>query len=128
MMKRPRVKYIICCLILTLIEAIRLAMDEKVERVYKQREPACQCRRHKRRTSDPWLGKIPERRRRQPTPALVPGESMDRGACWAAVHGVAESGASERPSTRACTNSATAILLSQVLKNYLKFWVFLADM
>ena len=33
------------------------------------------------------------RRRRQwhPTPVLLPGKSMDRGAWWAAVHGVTKS-------------------------------------
>ena len=35
-----------------------------------------------------------------------------------------ESDTTKRPSTRACTNSATTILLSQVLKNYSKLWVF----
>ena len=28
---------------------------------------------------------------RHPTPVLLPGKSMDRGAWWAAVHGVAKS-------------------------------------
>ena len=33
-----------------------------------------------------------ERRRQwHPTPVLLPGKSMDRGAWWAAVHGVAKS-------------------------------------
>ena len=39
------------------------------------KEPACQCRRHKRRRFDPWFGKIPWRRAWQPTPAFLPGES-----------------------------------------------------
>ena len=34
---------------------------------------------------DPW------RRKWQPTAVFLPGESMDRGAWWAAVHGVAKS-------------------------------------
>ena len=32
-----------------------------------------------------------QRRRWHPTPVLLPGKSMDRGAWWAAVHGVAKS-------------------------------------
>ena len=31
------------------------------------------------------------RRQWQPTPVLLPGKSMDSGAWWAAVHGVAKS-------------------------------------
>ena len=38
-----------------------------------------------------WMGKIPWRRKWQPTPVFLPGESMDRGAWWATVHGVAKS-------------------------------------
>ena len=36
------------------------------------------------------LQKIPCRRKRQPTPVYLPGKSMDRGAWWATVHGVAK--------------------------------------
>ena len=39
------------------------------------KEPACQCRRHKRRGFSPWVGKIPWRRAWQPTPVFLPGES-----------------------------------------------------
>ena len=38
------------------------------------KEPACQCRRHKRGGFEPWLGKITCRRKRQPTPVFLPGE------------------------------------------------------
>ena len=34
-------------------------------------ESACQCRRH---GFDPWVGKIPERKKWQPTPVFLPGE------------------------------------------------------
>ena len=33
------------------------------------------CRRHKRCRFDPWVGKIPWRRKWQPTPVFLPGES-----------------------------------------------------
>ena len=38
------------------------------------KEPTWQCRRHKRRGFDPWVGKIPWRRKWQPTPTLLPGK------------------------------------------------------
>ena len=39
------------------------------------KEPACQCRGHKRYGFNPWVGKIPWRRAWQPTPVFLPGES-----------------------------------------------------
>ena len=50
------------------------------------KEPACQCRRHKRHVFDPWVGKIPWRKKWQPTPVVLPGESIDRGAWHTTVH------------------------------------------
>ena len=47
---------------------------------------ACQCRRCKRYTSDPWVRKIPPRRTWQPTPVFLPGKSWQ-----ATVHDFAES-------------------------------------
>ena len=37
-----------------------------------------QCRRHKRCRLDPWIGKIPWRRKWQPTPVFLPGQSQGR--------------------------------------------------
>ena len=39
------------------------------------KEPACQCRRHERHGFDPWVGKMPWRRKWQPIPVFLPGES-----------------------------------------------------
>ena len=39
------------------------------------KEPACHGRRHKSHGFDPWVGKIPWRRKWQPTPVFLPGES-----------------------------------------------------
>ena len=39
------------------------------------KEPACQCRRHKRHESDPWVRTIPRRREWLPTPVFLPGKS-----------------------------------------------------
>ena len=41
----------------------------------RSKEPACQCRRHKRLGLHPWVGKMPWRRAWQPTPVFLPGES-----------------------------------------------------
>ena len=47
------------------------------------KESDCQCRRHRRQGLDPWVRKIPWRRKRQPAPVFLPGNPMDRGA-WGA--------------------------------------------
>ena len=39
------------------------------------KESAYQCRRPKRCKFDPWVGKIPWKRKWQPTPVLLPGKS-----------------------------------------------------
>ena len=39
------------------------------------KEPACQWRRCQRPGFNPWVGKFPCRRKWQPTPAFLPGES-----------------------------------------------------
>ena len=42
------------------------------------KELACQCRRHKRRGFDPWVGTIPWRRAWQPTAVFLPGEPHEQ--------------------------------------------------
>ena len=49
------------------------------------KESTCQCRRHR---FNLCIRKIPWRRKWQPTPVFLPGESHGRGAWWATVHGV----------------------------------------
>ena len=44
------------------------------------KEICLQCRSHRRRRFNPWVGKIPWRRARQPTIIFLLRESMDRGA------------------------------------------------
>ena len=39
------------------------------------KESAFKCRRHKTHGFDPWVGKIPWRRKWQPTPVFLPGKS-----------------------------------------------------
>ena len=55
------------------------------------KESICQCRRLRKREFDLWIGKIPWRRKWQPTPVFLPGKSMDRGAWLATVHAVTKS-------------------------------------
>ena len=42
------------------------------------KESACQCGRHRRHGFDPWVGKIPWRRKWQPTPVFLPGQSHEQ--------------------------------------------------
>ena len=39
------------------------------------KESACQCRRHKTHSFDPWVRKIPWSRKWQPAPTFLPGKS-----------------------------------------------------
>ena len=56
------------------------------------KEPPCQRRRHKRLRFNPWVRKIPWRRKWQFTPVFLPGESHGhRGAGRATVHGFTKS-------------------------------------
>ena len=43
-------------------------------------ESSCQCRGHKRRGLDPWVGKIPWSRNWQPAPVFLPGKSHGQGS------------------------------------------------
>ena len=52
-------------------------------------EPNCQCRRHR---FDPWIGKIPWRRKWQPTPVFFLENSLDRGAWRATIRGITREG------------------------------------
>ena len=52
------------------------------------KESACQCRRPE---FNPWVGKIPCRRKWQPPPELLPGEPHGQRTWWATVHGVMKS-------------------------------------
>ena len=56
------------------------------------KESACQCRRYRRPAFNPWGGKIPWRRKWQPTLGFLPGESHgQRSLAGYTVHGIAKS-------------------------------------
>ena len=44
-----------------------------------RKESAYKCKRHKRPRFDPWVGKIPWRRKWQPIPVFFLGESHGQG-------------------------------------------------
>ena len=52
------------------------SLPQQLMKLTSPSEPACQCRRHKRRGFDPCVWKIPRRRKWQPTPVFLPAESM----------------------------------------------------
>ena len=49
------------------------------------------CLPSRRPTFEPWVGKIPWRRKQHPTPVLFLGNPVDRGTWRAMVHGVHKS-------------------------------------
>ena len=65
--------------ILLSVELCPLPPSTSFPDVASGKEPACQCRRNKRRRLNPWVGKIPWRRTWQPTPLFLPGESNGQG-------------------------------------------------
>ena len=62
-----------------------------------------QCRRLQ---FDPWVGEIPWRREWLPTPVFLPGDSIDREAWRAAVHGITRVG-HDRVTNTSLLTSAT---------------------
>ena len=54
------------------------------------REPACQYRRRKRLSFNPWVGKMPWSGAWQPTPVLLPGGSHRQGSLAGYSHRVTE--------------------------------------
>ena len=55
--------------------------------VLSGKESTCQCRKY---WFDPWVGRIPWRRKWQPTPAFLPGKSLGQRKLSTTVQGVAE--------------------------------------
>ena len=71
--------------------------------IHSDKKSTCRCRRCR---FDPWVRKIPGKRKLQPTAVFLLENLMDRGTWQATVHGVAKSDATERPHTH--THSPTA--------------------
>ena len=68
------------------------------------KEPACQCRTHKRPRLNPWVRKIPWGRAWQPTPVFLPGEFHgQRSLEGYSLLGHKESGMTEAICVHTCT-------------------------
>ena len=66
------------------------------------KETTCQCRGYKRCRFEPWVSKVPWRRKWQPTPVFLPGESHgQRSLAGYSPRGHKESDMTERLSTHA---------------------------
>ena len=52
-----------------------LVTDEQQQEVAQCKESVCECRRHKRCGFNPWVWKIPRRRKWQPAPVFLPRKS-----------------------------------------------------
>ena len=73
-----------------------------LSRWHSGKESACQCRSRRVHGLDPWIGKIPWRRKWQPTPVFLPGESHgQRSLAGYSPWGCKESDMSKRLSTHA---------------------------
>ena len=69
---------------------------------------------------DPWVRKILWRRKWQPTPVLLPGESHDGGGWQAIVHGVTNSQTGLSDFTHSLTHyMGRASLIARLVKNLL---------
>ena len=78
---------IICSEVLKTQVYIQYSASRGLPRWLSGTESTGQCRRLR---FHPWVGKIPWRRKWQPTPAFLPGNPMDTGAWRAAVPAVAK--------------------------------------
>ena len=69
--------------------------------IYSSKESACQYRRCRRHSFDPWVGKIPWSRKWQPTPVFLPGKSHEqRSLADYSPRGCKELDTSERLNTQ----------------------------
>ena len=84
------------------------------------KEPACQCRRQKRRGFDPWLWKIPWRRTWQPTLVFLPGKSHGERS-WAGYrHLVAISKADVSQHTHTHWRLTSLLFCSSVVPSFFR--------
>ena len=58
------------------------------------------------------------RRKWQPTPVFLPGESQDSGAWWAAISGVAQS----RTRLRRLSSSSSSIMPVMMISSFIMLW------
>ena len=68
-----------------------VTLSNRLPRSLSDKESACQCKRCRKCRFSPLVGKIPWRKKRQPIPVFLPGESHGQRSLWAMVHGVSKS-------------------------------------
>ena len=81
------------------------------------KELACQCRRHKRCGLDPWVRKIPWRRKWQPAPVFLPGKSHGQRS----LAGYSPRGRKSRTRLREWAHTVT-IIASITLSPWMMCW------
>ena len=91
----------------------------RVSQWLSSKEPACQCRRHKRCGFDPWVGKILWRRAWSSTPGSLPGESVPRTEEPGGLQPIGLQKVRYNWSDIACTHAQ----LRQKERNFLRFLV-----
>ena len=94
--------------------------------------PTCQCRRLKKCGFDPWVGKIPWRRKQQPTSLFLPGEShRQRSLGGYSPCGRKEMGMTEEllmmpiQTTVRCNLIVLLIYISLIISNIEHLFIFL---
>ena len=88
-----------CCLLLLVDPSLLqyfVIMNSSLSGGASGKEPTCQCRRHKRCSSIPMLGRSLGGGCGNPLQYSCLDNPMDRGAWWATVHGIAELETNER--------------------------------
>ena len=88
-------------------------------RWHSGKKSACQCRRHRRCKFDPWIGKILQSRKWQPTPVFLPGKLHG----WRSLAGYSSWGHKELDTTELlsththigilCSDSMLMLIISQ---------------
>ena len=84
------------------------------------KEPACQCRRQKRRSFHSWVRKIPGEGNGNPLQCSCLGNPRDGGAWWAAVYGVAQS----RTRLKRLSSSSSSRHISFIFVFFFFFWPY----
>ena len=73
---------------ITIIIKVLVVFGKGLPRWLSDEESTC---RYRRLRFDPWVGKIPWRRKWQPAPVILPGKSHGQRSLAATVHGVVKS-------------------------------------
>ena len=74
-----------------LMKVAKIMRKHCLSRWLNGKETTCQYRRHRRHEFDPWVGKMPLRRKWQPMTVFLSGESHGPRSLWAIAHGVPKS-------------------------------------